>query len=164
MFERIFDSIRPAVGAEVMETGSVSIAVSAAGFETLSRILLVIAVLLWAWLAALLPVRASRDHARFLADVRTPASLTCAASNAVTVLTNWTTPTAGGALVLTVATESLAVLAASLAVAGDVGWLLAAALLPFALGLCFYMFVIVRLDVRQLAAAHSRPSRSLCGC
>jgi hypothetical protein len=55
---------------------------------------------------------------------------------------------------LTVATESLAVLAATLAVADHVGWLLSAALCPFALSLGFYVFVMARYDLRQLATGH----------
>ena len=65
-------------------------------------------------------------------------------------LSNWKTPTVGAALVLTVSTESLAVLAATLAAREHTHWLLSIALVPFALGLCFYVFVISRFDFRQL--------------
>jgi hypothetical protein len=51
---------------------------------------------------------------------------------------------------LTVSTESLAVLAATLAAAEHTRWLLDAALAPFLLGLCFYVFGISRFDFRQL--------------
>jgi len=53
--------------------------------------------------------------------------------------------------VLTVSTESLAVLSAALAARERADWLLYAALAPFLLGLAFYVFVISRFDVRQLA-------------
>ena len=54
-------------------------------------------------------------------------------------------------LVLTVSTESLAVLSAALAASERTVWLLDAALAPFLLGLAFYVFVICRFDLRQLA-------------
>jgi hypothetical protein len=66
------------------------------------------------------------------------------------VLGHWVTPTVGVSLVLTVSTESLAVLAATLAAAERADWLLYAALAPFLLGLAFYVFVISRFDLRQL--------------
>ena len=52
---------------------------------------------------------------------------------------------------LTVSTESLAVLSAALAANEHARWLLDAALAPFLLGLAFYLFVIARFDIRQLA-------------
>jgi tellurite resistance protein TehA-like permease len=70
------------------------------------------------------------------------------------VLGHWKTPTIGASLVLTVATESLAALAAIVAVSDRAEWLLVIALAPFALGLCFYLFVISRFDLRQLAVGY----------
>lgn len=184
LLQRVLDSIPPAAGAEVMGTGIVSIGLSLDGHETLSRILLVIAALMWVSLAVLVPLRAARDRARFFADIRTPGALTSVAGTAVLgtrftllgwtwagiallavalalwaallgpVLANWKTPTIGASLVLTVSTESLAVLAATIAVPEHAQWLLVAALAPFALGLCFYVFVISRFDLRQLAVGH----------
>jgi hypothetical protein len=181
VLERVLDSIPPAAGAEVMGTGIVSIALSLDGHETLSRIVLVIAAVMWVTLAVLLPRRVARDRARFRADVRTPAALTSVAGTAVLgtrltllgwewagiallviafalwaallepVLAGWRTPTIGASFVLTVSTESLAVLAATLAAREHADWLLATALAPFALGLGFYVFVIARFDWRQLA-------------
>jgi Voltage-dependent anion channel len=66
------------------------------------------------------------------------------------VLRNWVTPTVGVSLVLTVSTESLAVLSAAVATSEHADWLLDAALAPFVLGLAFYAFVISRFDLRQL--------------
>ena len=68
------------------------------------------------------------------------------------VLRHWVTPTVGVSLVLTVSTESLAVLSATVAAGDHVRWLLDAALAPFALGLAFYVFVIARFDLRDLTA------------
>ena len=181
LVKRTLDAIPPASGAVVMGTGIVSLALSLDGHETLSRILLVLDAVMWAALAVLLPARATRDRARFLADARTPAALTSVAGSAVLgtrltvlgwdwagvallvialvlwaallapVLGNWKTPTVGASLVLTVSTESLAVLAATLATPEHARWLLFVALAPFGLGLCFYAFVISRFDRHQLA-------------
>jgi cytochrome c-type biogenesis protein CcmH/NrfF len=65
------------------------------------------------------------------------------------VLGHLETPTVGASFMLTVSTEGLAVLAATLA---QDRWLLYAALAPFALGLAFYAFVLARFDLRQLLA------------
>jgi tellurite resistance protein TehA-like permease len=183
-FERVLDSVPPAAGAEVMGTGIVSVALSLDGHQTLSKILLVIAAAMWVTLAVLLVLRAAIDHARFAADVRTPPALTSVAGTAVLgtrltllgwswagiaalvislvvwaaligpVLANFKTPTVGASLVLTVSTESLAVLAATLAVPEHTRWLVDVALAPFVLGLCFYVFVISRFDLRQLTVGH----------
>ena len=180
----VLDSIPPAAGAEVMGTGVVSIALTLDGYETLSRILLVIAAVMWVTLAVLLPLRARRDPERFRADIRTPPALTSVAGTDVLgtrlallgwtwagiaalliaaviwalligpVLRHWKTPTVGASLILTVSTESLAVLAATLAIVERTDWLLVVALAPFVLGLCFYAFVISRFDLRQLVVGH----------
>jgi hypothetical protein len=177
---RILDAIPPASGAVVMGTGIVSIGLSLDGRETLSRILLVIAGLAWIALALLLAGRALGDRARVRHEARSPAALAGGAGTAVLgtrltllgwnwagiallaialgfwlmllvpVLSHWVTPTIGVSLLLTVSTESLAVLAATLAPAEHTRWLLDAALAPFLLGLCFYVFVISRFDFRQL--------------
>jgi tellurite resistance protein TehA-like permease len=67
------------------------------------------------------------------------------------VLAGWRTPTVGASLMLTVATESLAALAAPVAVRDRSSWLVVAALAPCALGLFFYVLVIRRFDFGQLA-------------
>jgi hypothetical protein len=184
VLDRMLDSIPPAAGAEVMGTGIVSIALSLDHHETLSRILLVIAAVMWVTLAALIPFRARRDRARFRADIRTPPALTSVAGTAVLgtrfALLGWTgvgiamlvlalvlwsslvapvirhlkTPTVGASLILTVSTESLAVLAATIALVERIDWLLVVALAPFVLGLCFYVFVMSRFDLNQLAVGH----------
>jgi tellurite resistance protein TehA-like permease len=66
------------------------------------------------------------------------------------VLRNWKTPTVGASLLLAVSTESLAVLAATLAPSEHARWLLVCALVPLALGLGFYAVVMSRFDPRQL--------------
>ena len=163
-----------------MGTGIVSVALLLDGPHALSMILLVLDALFWVSLALLLPVRAASDHPRFMAEARHPTALTSIAGTAVLgtrlalagwdwagaallvlataiwlvltpyVLAHWQTPTIGASFILTVATESLALLAANLAFSDGAAWLLYAALIPFALGLGFYAFVFVRFQFRQL--------------
>jgi tellurite resistance protein TehA-like permease len=176
----ILVAIPPASGAVVMGTGIVSIGLSLDKYETLSRILLVICALAWIALGMLLAGRGLHDRGRVRREASSPAALTGVAGTAVLgtrlvmlgwnwagiallvtalvfwltllkpVLGHWVTPTIGVSLVLTVSTESLAVLSAALAAAERAHWLLYAALAPFLLGLVFYVFVISRFDLRQL--------------
>ena len=178
--EQILSAIPPASGAVVMGTGIVSIALSLDHHETLSRILLAIAAAAWIALGLLLAGRALRDRERVHQEARSPAALTGVAGTAVLgtrltllgwnwagiallvialafwlvlltpVLTHWVTPTVGVSLVLTVSTESLTVLCATLAASEHARWLIYAAFAPFLLGLAFYAFVISRFDLRQL--------------
>jgi tellurite resistance protein TehA-like permease len=66
------------------------------------------------------------------------------------VLAGWKSPAVGVSLLLAVAPESLAVLAATLAAPEHGRWLLIAALVLFALGLGLYVFVLSRFDFHQL--------------
>lgn len=177
---RLLDAIPPASGAVVMGTGIVSIALSFDHRDSLSDILLVIAAATWIALACLLPARAIFGPERFDDDRGHLAALTSVAGTGVlatrltllgwhsvaavllvvavllwlglvpVVLHHWQTPTTGASFLLAVATESLALLAASLADADHAQWLLYAALVPFCLGLVFYAFVLSRFDFRQL--------------
>ena len=172
--------IDPAAGAVVMGTGIVSIALTFDGLQTLSRVLLGLAALDWAALGVVLIERAVRERDRLRREARTPAALTGVAATAVLgtrvvalgwawvglaflamalglwcvllapVLAHWATPTVGVSLVLAVSTESLAVLAATIAERERAPWLLHAALAPFVLGLAFYAFVMARFDLREL--------------
>jgi voltage-gated anion channel len=164
-----------------MGTGIVSVALLLDGRRVLSTILLVLDAGIWLALAVLLPARARRDARRFAVDLRHPTALTAIAGTEVLgtrltlagwdwagvallviallvwlglvphVLRHWQTPTIGASFILTVATESLALLAATLADSDRASWLLYAALVPFGLGLCFYGFVLSRFDFAQLA-------------
>ncbi len=179
-FHRLLDSIPPASGAVVMGTGIVSVALLLDGRQVLSVILLVVDAAIWLALAVLLPARARRDGRRFAVDLRHPTALTSIAGTEVLgtrltlagwdwagaglliigtaiwlglvphVLRHWETPTIGASFILTVATESLALLAATVAFAARAGWLVYVALGPFCLGLGFYAFVLSRFDFRQL--------------
>ena len=167
-----------------MGTGIVSVALFLDDRETLSRILLLIAATAWITLGMILVARAVRDHARFRVETQSPAALTGVAGTAVlgtllvlfgwysvgvvllvialalwlrlvvTVLRSWIVPTVGVSFILTVSTESLALLAATLSLSGHTHWLLGISLIPFVLGLASYLFVLARFDFRQLAVGH----------
>ncbi|MGH2896398.1 MAG: hypothetical protein ACRDPM_24450 [Solirubrobacteraceae bacterium] len=154
LFHRLLDAIPPASGAVVMGTGIVSVALLLDGRHVLSVILLVLDAGIWLALAVLLPARARRDGQRFAVDLRHPTALTSIAGTAVLgtrltlagwdwagagllvigtaiwlglvphVLRHWQTPTIGASFILTVATESLALLAATLAFCQLSAWLL----------------------------------------
>lgn len=163
-----------------MGTGIVSVDLSLDGHQTLSRILLAVAAAVWLALGALLAFRVVRDRAGVLRDARAPAAFTAVAGTAVIgtgltplgwtaeasvvlvvalglwlvllwpVLRHWRTPTIGASFMLVVGVESLAELGAAIALQSRTGWLLAASLAPFALGLAFYPLVLCRFDWRQL--------------
>jgi hypothetical protein len=95
-----------------------------------------LALLGWTWAAIALLILAAVLWARLIGPV----------------LVHWRTPTTGASLVVTVATQSLAVLGAAVAPRVHDTWLLVAALVPFALGLCSYVMVIWRFDLGQLTA------------
>jgi tellurite resistance protein TehA-like permease len=163
-----------------MGTGIVSIGLSLAGAEALSRGLLGVAIALWLGLVAALTHRALSNRQRLLEEARRPAALTLVAGTVVVgarfarlgvhpvayallaaaallwlvllgpVLRKWATPTAGVSFLLAVATESLAVLSALLASEVRVAWLAIAALVLLVAGLAAYAFVLARLDPRHL--------------
>jgi tellurite resistance protein TehA-like permease len=163
-----------------MGTGIVSIDLSLDHHKLLARILLAIAAAVWVALGLLLAARALGDPSRLEQEARTPAALTGVAASAVLgsavellgwnwagiallvvavalwltligpVLAHLPMPAAGVAFLLTVATESLAVLSSTLAVHEHTDALLYAALVALVLGLAFYLLVLVRFDFRQL--------------
>jgi tellurite resistance protein TehA-like permease len=172
----LLDAVPPSGGAAVMGTGIVSVGLALDHHATLSGILFGIAAALWFGFVA----AALRGRARWHEVARRPTVLTAVAATAVVgarlvllragwagylllalacalwlvlvpaVLRSWRTPTVGASFVLTVATESLAALAGLLAFHDRVGWLAVAALVPLALGLAAYGFVLARVDLRQL--------------
>lgn len=176
----LLDSIPPASGAVVMGTGIVSVALLLDGQRVLSDVLMVLAAVAWVALAVLLPGRALRDRQRFAVDLRHPTALTSIAGTGVLgtrltlagwtgagaamliaalaiwvglvphVLRHWQLPTIGASFIVTVATESLALLAATMADVTRTVWLLYAALGPFLVGLALYVMVLRRFEFRQL--------------
>lgn len=177
---RVLSAVPPASGAAVMGTGIVSIGLLLDGVRILSLILLVIDAAIWIALVELLPARALSDWTRFRVDLRGPAALTSIAGTGVLgtrltlagwagagagllvvalviwlglvpyVLRHWQVPTIGASFIVTVCTESLALLGATLALSAHEPWLFYASLVPFGLGLAFYLAVLVRFDFRQL--------------
>lgn len=165
-----------------MGTGIVSIALALDHEHTLSAILLVIAAVSWVALAGLLALRLLGQPRRVADEAGLPGALTGVAATAVLgarvvghgwdwvagallaiaaglwltlvgpVLRHWSTPTVGVAFMTCVATESLSVLAAALAVAEHASWLLDVAVASFLLGLLFYAFVLTRFDFGQLVS------------
>jgi tellurite resistance protein TehA-like permease len=157
-----------------MGTGIVSVALAVDGAETLSRMLLAVAVAGWV-------VAAAAACGRGVASRSVPASLTAVAGTAVlgarAAMLGWggvatvvfglavvlwlpllprimrrpERGTAGAAFLVVVATEAIAVLAAYVASSDHTRWLVVAAVLPLALGLAAYPRVVTRFDLRELA-------------
>lgn len=178
----LLDGVPAASGAAVMSTGIVSIGFDRVHQIVLSDFLLAIGALLWLGLIAVFLRRRFVHREHWLQEARAPAALTAIAGTAVlgarldlagtrsvawillalaclawlrlvpSVLRHWQTPTVGVSFVLTVSTESLAVLAALLAIADHRSWLAVAALAPLILGLLAYLFALSRIDLRQFAA------------
>jgi tellurite resistance protein TehA-like permease len=178
--DRTLASVPAASGAVVMATGIVSLALSLDGQPTLAHILLAVAALEWLVLGSVLAIRFAPHPTQVARRVRSPATLTAVAGTAVlaTGLTRmgWTCvgivllasaialwlalmggavaglrpPATGTSLMITVSTESLAVLGAAIATHEHARWLVAACLLPLVLGLVLYCFVIARFDFGEL--------------
>ncbi|WP_436843051.1 tellurite resistance/C4-dicarboxylate transporter family protein [Streptomyces collinus] len=170
----------PAAGAAVLATGIVSVALHLTGDETLSLVFLWLGCLAWLALAADFCARLVWRRQRWLADAGTPGSLTAVAATAVLgtrlsllgrqtlaeeflavavllwpvllylVVRRWERRMPGAVFLCCVATEGLAVLAATLAAAEVVAWLAHAALVLFWLGLVLYCVALPRFDPRQL--------------
>jgi tellurite resistance protein TehA-like permease len=164
-----------------MGTGIVSVALLLDGQRALSTVLFALVALIWVVLVVLLAARALADRQRFESDSRQPAALTAVAGTAVLgtrliladwiwagtalliiaaaiwvglvprVLAHWEVPTVGASFILTVATESLALLSATIALHDRTAWLVYAALVLNVLGLCFYALVLSHFQFRQLA-------------
>ncbi|MGH3004244.1 MAG: tellurite resistance/C4-dicarboxylate transporter family protein, partial [Gaiellaceae bacterium] len=177
---RVIGAVPPASGAVVMGTGIISIDLAVDGRETLSRVLLGLAAVVWVGLGLVVTGRVIADRPRARLEAASPAALTGIAGTAVLgarvaqlgwhrvgavllglafclwlalvprVVRRWSTPTVGVSFVLVVATESLAVLAAVLAARERVLWLAVVAYVALALGLVAYAFVLARFDLRQL--------------
>ena len=177
---QVLDAIPPASGAIVMASGIVSIDLYSDHQPVLSAILLWFAAGVWLLLAVILSVRLAYQRDRFAREAISPAAFTGVAGTAVLgtrlaiqdyhaaaavllavsgvgwvlllipVLRHWKTPTAGTSFLLSVATEGLAVLGATLAVSYRAGWLVSAAVAALVLGLACYAFTAARFDLRDL--------------
>jgi hypothetical protein len=171
----------PAAGAAVMATGIVSVALHLTGREVLSRIALALACAAWLTLAANFLHLLLADRAQWVQRAGTPGALTAVAATTVLgtrfsllgwsllaavllvlaallwpwllflVVRHWGRRMPGGVFLGCVATEGLAVLAATLAAATSTPWLAHAALVPFWLGIVLYLIALFRFDLRQVA-------------
>ncbi|MFD9366107.1 hypothetical protein ACFWA6_00165 [Streptomyces sp. NPDC060020] len=171
----------PAAGAAVMAAGIISVGLHLTGHEPSSLVALVLAAALWVVLAADFTARLLGDRGRFRAEADTPAALTAVAATTVigarlsmlgwqtvaaallalaaalwpglllNVVRHWGRRMPGVAFLGCVATQGLAVLAATLAaVAGGHDWLAWAALAAFCLGLVLYVAAFLRFDLREV--------------
>ncbi|MFF7900503.1 tellurite resistance/C4-dicarboxylate transporter family protein [Streptomyces sp. NPDC007920] len=174
----------PAAGAAVMATGIVSVALHLTGYELLSRLILAVACLAWLTLAADFVLRLLGDRARWIREAGTPGALTAVAATTVLgtrfSALGWQTlaeallalafvlwpgllvlvvrssrrPMPGAVFLSCVATEGLAVLAATLAEEQGVAWPAYAALVLFWIRLALYVFALCCFDLRQLLEGH----------
>ena len=163
-----------------MGSGIVSIALDLGHETTLSLALLAITLLVFALLAWEVGHDLARERPRLQIEARSPDSFTLVAATAVIaarltlagwnrggelllvvafsawvalltpVARHWTTPTTGTSFLPVVATEALAVVAATLAGRLHAEVLAAASLAPFLIGLALYPLVAIRFDPRQL--------------
>ncbi len=177
---RTVAAVPPGAGAVVMGTGIVSIDLTLNGEEPLSLVTLAVASIAWVILGILLVDRLLWARASFDHEASVPAGLTGVAGTAVLatrltllgwrwagaviivvaaalwfalvgrVLRRWVTPAVGASFMLTVSTESLAILLAELGLTSGAGWLILLSVVALALGVGFYGFVIRRFDLRQL--------------
>lgn len=171
---------RPAAGSAAMATGIVSAALLTADVTALSEALMWVTLALWLALGSLLAVRVVVEPVRVRADAATPAALTGVAATAVLgsrlvtfgaawagaamlalaalglaalaplVLRRWQRPATGSGFLLAVATEGLAVLAATVAATESARWLMWPATALIVAGALAYAFVLSSFDLRQL--------------
>ncbi|PBC75424.1 tellurite resistance protein TehA-like permease [Streptomyces sp. TLI_235] len=177
---RWWASLPPAAGSAVMATGIVSVGLHLIGRETSSQVLLALAAAGWLLLALAFALTLLRDRDRWTTNAATPPALTAVAGTTVvgtrfslsgwqstgevllaiaavawpplliSVLRHWKHHLPGVAFLVCVATEGLAVLAGTLALAGSGDWLAPAAMATFALGLLLYAAALARFDLRQI--------------
>lgn len=164
----------------VMGTGIVSVTLSLDGHQDASRALLVITAAAWIALAMALAWRGAADRPALRQEGRSPSGLSAVAASAVlgtrVVDLGWTAPgiallvvsfgiwlalagsvlhrltgqAPGSAFMVTVSTEALAVLAATIAASENATWLLYGALVPAVLGIGSYPLIFARFDLREL--------------
>lgn len=176
---RVLTAVPAGAGAAAMSTGIVSVALHLADVEWLSLFWLGVGGAIWLLLVAVFLSRLFDDRGRWADEADTPPALTGVAATCVlgarcvlldwnqavwsalviafaawlilmpAVVRHWTSPTVGVHFLLCVATQGLAVLAASLAVSAPASWLVAPAVAAFLAGLCFYLLVLVRFSFDQ---------------
>ncbi|MGX1271874.1 tellurite resistance/C4-dicarboxylate transporter family protein [Streptomyces phaeoluteigriseus] len=170
----------PAAGAAVMAAGILSVGLLQTGYDVLSGIALALTCAAWPALAADFVLRLVRERERWRAEAVTPAALTAVAATAVlgtrltgtgrpvlawallalaavlwpvllaNVVRHWGRRMPGSVFLCCVATQALAVLAASLARTESVAWPAHAALVLFWLGLGLHGLALAHFDPRQV--------------
>lgn len=167
-------------GAFVMATGIVSVGLHLTGFEVVSWLIFALAAAVWLLLAIDFGTRLLWHRSQWEAEADTPPALTGVAATTVlgtrlslsgwqiaactllvlaaaiwpglllAVLRHWNRRMRGGAFLVCVSTQGLAVLAGTLALA-DVGdWLVWVALALFCVGVLFYLAAFADFDIRQV--------------
>ncbi|MFD0361466.1 tellurite resistance/C4-dicarboxylate transporter family protein [Nocardia sp. GCM10030253] len=180
MAQRWWQDLPPAAGSFVMATGIVSVGLHLTGFEVASWIALALAVAVLALLAIEFAARLLWHRSRWEAEADTPPALTAIAAGTVlgtrfsllgwhaaaaamlalaatlwpvlmfAVLHHWKRRMAGAAFLACVATQGLAMLAGTLALADKGDWLAPVALGLFCLGLVLYVAALLRFDLQQV--------------
>ncbi|MCX4988982.1 MULTISPECIES: tellurite resistance/C4-dicarboxylate transporter family protein [unclassified Streptomyces] len=170
----------PAAGAAVLATGIISVGLQLTGYETLSRIALVLASLAWLGLAAEFAARLVRDREQWMRQAGTPAGLTAVAATTVlgtrfsalgwqglaeallalsaalwpvlllAVVRHRRRRMTGGVFLVCVATQGLSVLGSTIATAVGTDWLAHAALVLFWLGIVLYGVSFAHFDLWEV--------------
>ncbi|MEV5878664.1 tellurite resistance/C4-dicarboxylate transporter family protein [Streptomyces sp. NPDC052101] len=170
----------PAAGAAVMATGILSVGLRMTGAETVSRLALAMVCVAWVALAADFVLRLCGERLRWVAEAGSPGALTAVAATTVLgtrisalgrqplaeallalaallwpvllflVVRRWRRRMPGAVFLCCVATQGLAVLAATLAAAERTAWLAHTALVLFWLGLVLYGLALAHFDLRQV--------------
>ncbi|MFE0463424.1 tellurite resistance/C4-dicarboxylate transporter family protein [Kitasatospora sp. NPDC058965] len=179
-----WDRVPPAAGSIVMATGIVSVGLHLVGRDLLSELLLWLAAAVWLLLAAAFALTFARDRPHWTVSAGTPPALTAVAATTVlgtrlslagwqtaaeallalaavawpgllvAVLEHWKRRMPGAAFLVCVATQGLAVLAGTLALAHQGDWLVWAALATFLPGLVLYLAALLRFDLHQVEEGH----------
>ncbi|WP_435172440.1 tellurite resistance/C4-dicarboxylate transporter family protein [Actinacidiphila sp. bgisy145] len=177
-------TVPPGAGAAVMATGILSVGLRLTGYGVLSAVALAVAAALWLVLALAFVLELAYDRAGWQASAANPPALTAVAATCVlgtrlslagrqslalallavataawpwllvSVLRHWKRPVPGVAFLVCVATQGLAVLGGTLALAGRGDWLARAALAVGCLGVLLYGEALVRFDFRQVFTGH----------
>ncbi|MFJ5553388.1 tellurite resistance/C4-dicarboxylate transporter family protein [Streptomyces sp. NPDC093225] len=177
---RWWAELPPAAGAVVMATGILSVALQLTDYEIPSLVFFALAGLLWVLLAFDFLTRLFGDRRRWRSEADNPPALTAVAATTVlgvrcsmhgwgdlayallavaaalwpvlllSVMRHWHRGMPGVAFLVCVATQGLAVLAATLSLAGQGDWLGHAALVAFVLGLLLYVEALLRFDFGQV--------------
>ncbi|GAA2048900.1 tellurite resistance/C4-dicarboxylate transporter family protein [Catenulispora yoronensis] len=170
----------PAGGGIVMATGIVSVGLHLAGSEVLSKVLMTLDIAVWLTFVAVFTSRFLTERSRWLTEAATPPALTGIAGTCVlgtrlalfgwkpvaaallvgaalvwpvlliAVVRHWKRGMPGAVFLVTVATQGLTVLAATLAGLWSLAWLATIAVVLLLFGLVLYGQALYRFDLRQV--------------